>query len=190
MKINLVKQDSFSSIDNLIFTTDDIQDLSDNEVLIDVYCCGISFADILAAEGKYQDAPSLPFTPGLEVSGIVQSVGGKVENLRIGDEVIALCNWGGFSEKVKVKSNFIIKKSSKMPFDIAACMTINYGTSYYALINRARIKSGDKVLVLGASGGIGLSAIEICKAFGCHVTAMASSKDKLAICNVTRQLYF
>ena len=182
MKIKSVNQQDFGSLENLKFSISDIDDIQDDELLINVYCCGISFADILAAEGKYQDTPPLPFTPGLEVSGVVESVGSAVQEFHIGDEVIALVKWGGFSEKVKAKENFVIKKSKEMSFDTAACMTINYGTSYYALVERAKIKQNDKVLILGASGGIGLSAIEISKAIGCHVTAMASSEDKLSAC--------
>jgi len=182
MKIKSVNQQDFGSLENLKFSISDIDDIQDDELLINVYCCGISFADILAAEGKYQDTPPLPFTPGLEVSGVVESVGSAVKEFHIGDEVIALVKWGGFSEKVKAKENFVIKKSKEMSFDTAACMTINYGTSYYALVERAKIKQNDKVLILGASGGIGLSAIEISKAIGCHVTAMASSEDKLSAC--------
>ena len=182
MKIKSVNQQDFGPLENLKFSISDIDDIQDDELLINVYCCGISFADILAAEGKYQDTPPLPFTPGLEVSGVVESVGSAVKKFQIGDEVIALVKWGGFSEKVKAKENFVIKKSKEMSFDTAACMTINYGTSYYALVERAKIKQNDKVLILGASGGIGLSAIEISKAIGCHVTAMASSEDKLSAC--------
>ena len=156
--------------------------LKENDILIEVYCCGISFADILAVEGKYQDTPPLPFTPGLEISGVILDIGSKVKNFRIGDEVIALSKWGGFADKVIINENFVVSKLKKMPFDLAACMTINYGTSYYALIERAKIKPKDKILILGASGGIGLSAIEICKAIGCEVTAMASSEDKLLAC--------
>lgn len=182
MKVKSVNQQDFGSLENLKFSISDIDDIQDDELLINVYCCGISFADILAAEGKYQDTPPLPFTPGLEVSGVVESVGSAVKEFQIGDEVIALVKWGGFSEKVKAKENFVIRKSKEMSFDTAACMTINYGTSYYALVERAKIKQNDKVLILGASGGIGLSAIEISKAIGCHVTAMASSEDKLSAC--------
>ena len=182
MKINVVQQNDFNSIESLRLSEYELLDLLDDEILINVYCCGISFADILACEGKYQDAPGLPFTPGLEVSGVVEDVGKNVKNYNRGDEVIALCNWGGFSEKVKVNSKFVVNKSKKMAFDIAACMTINYGTSYYALIDRAKINKSNNILILGASGGIGLSAIEISKAIGCHVTALASSEDKLLEC--------
>ena len=182
MKIKSVNQRDFGRLENMEFSNSDIENIVDDELLINVHCCGISFADILAAEGKYPDTPPLPFTPGLEVSGVVESVGSAVKGFNIGDEVIALSKWGGFSEKVKVKESFAINKLKGMSFDIAACMTINYGTSYYALVERAKIKENDKVLILGASGGIGLSAIEISKALGCHVTAMASSKDKLSVC--------
>ena len=182
MKINLIKQNNFGSLKNLELSTSTLSSLKENDILIEVYCCGISFADVLAVEGKYQDTPPLPFTPGLEISGVILDIGSKVKNFRVGDEVIALSKWGGFADKVIINENFVVSKLKKMPFDLAACMTINYGTSYYALIERAKIKPKDKILILGASGGIGLSAIEICKAIGCEVTAMASSEDKLLAC--------
>ena len=182
MKVTLIKLEEFGSLNNLSLSVSKLSSLHENEVLIKVFCCGISFADVLVVEGKYQDTPSLPFTPGLEISGIVESVGKKVTNYKVGDEVIGLSKWGGFADKVIVDEKFIIKKPKKMSFDLAACMTINYGTSYYALVERAKIKPTDKILILGASGGIGLSAIEISKAVGCEVTAVASSEDKLSIC--------
>mgnify|MGYP006447617569 FL=1 len=143
MKIKSVNQRDFGRLENMEFSNSDIENIVDDELLINVHCCGISFADILAAEGKYQDTPPLPFTPGLEVSGVVESVGSAVKGFNIGDEVIALSKWGGFSEKVKVKESFAINKLKGMSFDIAACMTINYGTSYYALVERAKIKEND-----------------------------------------------
>ena len=114
--------------------------------------------------------------------GSIFIVGEKVNNFQIGDEVVALTNWGGFSEFVKVNSKFVEIKSKEMPFDVAASMTVNYGTSYHALVERAKIQSNQDILVLGASGGIGLAAIEISKAYGCRVTAVASSEEKLLAC--------
>ena len=172
----------FGSLDNLVFGSYHEPILGEEEVLIEVYCAGVSFADILVVEGKYQDTPELPFVPGLEVSGMIKKIGNNVKHLKIGDEVVALTKWGGFSELVCVNTSFVYKKSDNMDFDVAACMTINYGTSYHALVERARIKKDDKILILGASGGIGLSAIEIAKAVGSNVTAAASSELKLSVC--------
>ena len=182
MKNFAIQLEKFGSIENLSLQEVPVPIPEDDEVLVKVYCTGISFADILIVEGKYQDTPKLPFIPGLEVSGIIQEVGNNVKNFKVGDEVVGLSSWGGFSEFVKLNSRFIVKNRRDMSFEIAGSMTINYGTSYYALVERAKIRPGQRVLILGASGGIGLSAIEIAKAFECKVTAVASSSDKLLMC--------
>ena len=182
MKNYAVQLNQFGSLDNLSFERFDFPKINDEEVIISVYCCGISFADILVVEGKYQDTPVIPFVPGVEVSGVVTKVGKKVKGLKVGDEVMALTSWGGFSEFVKVNYKFVEKKSKEMLFDLAATMIVNYGTSFYALVERAHIDSGQDILILGAAGGIGLSAIEISKAYGCNVTAVASTEDKLSLC--------
>jgi len=182
LKNHAVLLNQFGSLDNLSLGELSLSKTNDNDVVIEVYCSGISFADILVVEGKYQDNPPTPFVPGVEVSGVVIEIGEKVNNFQIGDEVVALTNWGGFSEFVKVNSKFVEIKSKEMPFDVAASMTVNYGTSYHALVERAKIQSNQDILVLGASGGIGLAAIEISKAYGCRVTAVASSEEKLLAC--------
>ena len=182
MKNYAVQLSQFGSLDNLSFEQFDFPTINDEEIIISVCCCGISFADILVVEGKYQDNPAIPFVPGVEVSGVVTEVGKKVKDLKVGDEVAALTSWGGFSEFVKVNYKFVEKKSKEMSFDLAATMTVNYGTSFHALVERAHINSGQDILILGAAGGIGLSAIEISKAYGCNVTAVASTEDKLSLC--------
>ena len=182
MKNYAVQLSKFGSLDNLNFEQFDFPKIDDEEIIISVHCCGISFADILVVEGKYQDNPTIPFVPGVEVSGVVMEVGKKIKDLKIGDEVVALTSWGGFSEYVKVNCKFVEKKSKEMSFDLAATMTVNYGTSFHALVERARISSGQNILILGAAGGVGLSAIEISKAYGCNVTAVASTKEKLSLC--------
>ena len=105
MKVNLIKQNNFGSLKNLELSSSTLSSLKENDILIEVYCCGISFADVLAVEGKYQDTPPLPFTPGLEISGVILDIGSKVKNFRIGDEVIALSKWGGFADKVIINEN-------------------------------------------------------------------------------------
>ena len=175
-------QKEFGSIDNLIIDNFDIPVVNENEVLIEVYCAGISFADILAYEGNYQDSPSLPFVAGLEVSGVIKSIGSNVDNFEPGNEVIALTKWGGFSEYISVNQNFVIKKSKKINHDIGSSMIINYGTAFYTIFERLKCKKNDKVMILGASGGIGIATIEICKTLGCEVIAVASSIEKLNEC--------
>ena len=135
MKNFAIQLEKFGSIENLSLQEVPVPIPEDDEVLVKVYCTGISFADILIVEGKYQDTPKLPFIPGLEVSGIIQEVGNNVKNFKVGDEVVGLSSWGGFSEFVKLNSRFIVKKPRNMSFEIAASMTINYGTSYYAPVS-------------------------------------------------------
>ena len=151
-------------------------------MLIEVFSIGVSFADVLAYEGNYQDKPDLPFVAGLEVSGVVVAKGKAITSLDIGDEVIALTKWGGFSEYVTVDANYIIKKSSNIPHSIASTIIINYGTSIYTIEDRLACEEKCKVIILGASGGIGLACIELLKIKNAEITAVASSQDKLNEC--------
>ena len=183
IKNRKIIQKEFGSIDNLIIASSDIPEIGKDEILIEVYCAGISFADILAYEGNYQDSPPLPFVAGLEVSGVVKSVGSDVKNFELDNEVIALTKWGGFSEYVSVNHNFVLKKSKKINHDIGSSMIINYGTAFYTIFERLKCNKNDKVMILGASGGIGIATIEICKALGCEVIAVASSVEKLDECS-------
>jgi NADPH2:quinone reductase len=153
-----------------------------DEVLIEVKACGVNFPDVLIIQNKYQFKPTLPFSPGGEVSGIISAVGKNVTNLNVGDHVVALCGWGGFAEYVVVKSNRVFKVPNEMDFIAAACTLYTYGTSYYALKDRAELKSGETLLVLGAAGGVGLAAVELGKLMGATVIAAASTKNKLAVC--------
>ena len=119
IKNRKIIQKEFGSIDNLTIASSDIPKIGKDEILIEVYCAGISFADILAYEGNYQDSPPLPFVAGLEVSGVVKSVGSDVKNFELDNEVIALTKWGGFSEYVSVNHNFVLKKSKKINHDLS-----------------------------------------------------------------------
>lgn len=153
-----------------------------DEVLIKVYACGVNFPDLLIIQNKYQFKPNLPFSPGGEVSGVVESVGEKVKHLKAGDKVVALCGWGGFAEQVSVKANRVFPMPTGMDFINGASTLYTYGTSYHALKDRAQIKPGETLLVLGAAGGVGLAAVELGKAMGAVVIAAASSKEKLNTC--------
>ncbi len=155
---------------------------STDEVLIEVKACGINFPDVLIIQNKYQFKPTLPFSPGGEVSGIISAVGEKVEHLKAGDHVVALCGWGGFAEQVVVKSNRVFKVPNEMDFIPAACTLYTYGTSYHALKDRADLKPGETLLVLGAAGGVGLAAVESGKLMGATVIAAASTHEKLTVC--------
>lgn len=153
-----------------------------DEVLIKVFVCGVNFPDLLIIQNKYQFKPSLPFSPGGEVSGVVESVGESVKHLKPGDKVVALCGWGGFAEYVSVKANRVFPMPEGIGFIKGASTLYTYGTSYHALKDRAQLNPGETLLVLGAGGGVGLAAVELGKAMGANVIAGASTQDKLIVC--------
>jgi NADPH:quinone reductase len=152
------------------------------EVIISVKAAGVNFPDTLIIQGKYQFKPELPFSPGGEVAGVVRSVGDGVAHVKVGDAVIGFTGWGGYAEEVRCQASQIIPMPPGTPFPLAASFTLAFGTSYHALKDRAELKAGETLLVLGAAGGVGLAACEIGKAMGARVIAAASSDDKLAIC--------
>jgi len=152
------------------------------EVIVKVKSCGVNFPDVLIIQNKYQFKPDLPFSPGGEVAGEIVAVGEKVKHLKIGDRVVALCGWGGFAEQVVVNAKRVFQIPAGMDFINASCTLYTYGTSYHALKDRAQLKPGETLLVLGAAGGVGLAAVELGKVMGATVIAAASSAEKLAIC--------
>ncbi|MEM6626277.1 MAG: NADPH:quinone oxidoreductase family protein [Pseudomonadota bacterium] len=149
------------------------------EVVLDVKSVGVNFPDSLIIKDMYQFKPQRPFAPGAEVSGVVKSVGEGVTRLKPGDRVIGSVGWGGMVEQLAVDANRCIPIPDVMPFDEAAAFILTYGTSQYALKNRAYIKPGESLLVLGAAGGVGLAAVELGKAMGAKVIAAASTQDKV-----------
>ncbi|SMD42158.1 NADPH:quinone reductase [Aquiflexum balticum DSM 16537] len=163
----------------------DVQDPEPNEkeVVILVKACAVNFPDVLIIQNKYQFKPELPFSPGGEVSGIIEKVGSEVKHLNAGQRVLALCGWGGFAEKVKVSTDRVFPIPPQMDYLTAASTLYTFGTSYHALKDRAQIKSGETLLILGASGGVGLATVELGKVMGATVIAAASTSEKLAICN-------
>ena len=148
------------------------------QVLIDVHAAGINFPDVLTVQGKYQFKPSLPFTPGIEVSGVIKKVGKDVKMRKVGDEVISTLQTGAFASEVVTSENSAFLKGN-MSFEQAAGFALTYGTSYYALKQRARLVAGETVLVLGAAGGVGVATIQLAKAMGANVIAAASNDTKL-----------
>jgi len=152
------------------------------QVVIAVKACGVNFPDTLIIEGKYQFKPDLPFSPGGEVAGVVKELGAGVEKVKVGDRVIAFTGWGGFAEEVLAEARQLIPIPQEMDFTIASAFVMVYGTSHYALKDRAKLQPGETLLVLGAAGGVGLAAVELGKAMGTHVIAAASSAEKLAVC--------
>ena len=148
------------------------------QVLIDIHAAGINFPDVLTVQGKYQFKPSLPFTPGIEVSGVIKKVGKDVKMRKVGDEVISTLQTGAFASEVVTSENSTFLKGN-MSFEQAAGFALTYGTSYYALKQRARLVAGETVLVLGAAGGVGVATIQLAKAMGANVIAAASNDTKL-----------
>ncbi len=152
------------------------------QVVISVKACSANFPDVLMIQNLYQFKPPLPFSVGGEVAGIIKEVGEGVKHLRVGDKVVALCGWGGFAEEVAVDARRCIPLPTTMDFVAGASLLYNYGTSYHALKDRAELKSGETLLVLGAAGGVGLAAVELGKLMGAKVIAAASAEEKLAVC--------
>jgi len=152
------------------------------EVLVEVKACGLNFPDTLIIQGLYQFKPELPFTPGSDVAGIVKEVGEGVNHLKVGQEVFGFVAYGALAEEVIVPANACFPKPPQMDFSIAASFMMAYGTSYYALKDRAQLAEGETLLVLGASGGVGLAAVELGKLMGAKVIAAASTDEKLALC--------
>ncbi|WP_430908943.1 NADPH:quinone oxidoreductase family protein [Maribacter sp. 2-571] len=152
------------------------------EVVVTVKASGVNFPDTLIIQGLYQFKPELPFTPGSDVSGIVKSVGEAVDPVRPGDEVFGFVLNGAFAEEVIVPANACFLKPPQMEHAIAASFMMAYGTSYHALKDRGQLKKGETLLVLGASGGVGLAAVALGKLMGATVIAAASTDDKLALC--------
>ena len=148
------------------------------QVLIDVHAAGINFPDVLTVQGKYQFKPSLPFTPGIEGSGGIKKVGKDVKMRKVGDAVISTLQTGAFASEVVTSENSTFLKGN-MSFEQAAGFALTYGTSYYALKQRARLVAGETVLVLGAAGGVGVATIQLAKAMGANVIAAASNDTKL-----------
>ena len=151
------------------------------EVCLQVKCCGLNFADLLMRDGKYQEKPALPYTPGMEVAGVVEALGPGVTGLAPGMRVLAFVNSGGLAERVVVPADRLLVLPDTMPFADAAAFPIAYGTSHLALDHKARLQSGETLLVLGAAGGVGLTAVEIGKRMGARVVASARGAAKLEI---------
>lgn len=152
------------------------------QVVIDVQAAGVNFPDVLIVQGKYQFRPELPFVPGSEVSGVIRSVANDVTTFKAGDKVIAFVPTGGFGQQLLAPAQALIPMPPNMDFDTAAAITLTYGTSYHAIVDRAKLKNGENMLILGAAGGVGLAAIEIGKALGARIIACASTDEKLEVC--------
>jgi NADPH:quinone reductase len=164
-------------------TLEDVPDPQpgDGQILIDVYAAGLNFPDVLQIAGKYQFQPPFPFTPGAEVAGVVAAVGANVTSVKPGDRVMGMPGIGGMAERAIVTTDSINPMPEGMDFATASGFELAYGTSYHALKQRGQLKAGETLLVLGASGGVGLAAVEIGKAFGARVIGAAGSDEKLQV---------
>ena len=152
-----------------------------DEILIDVHAIGLNFPDLLVIGGQYQSLPPLPFVPGMEASGLVSAVGEGVSNRKAGDRVMAKLNYGGYAEQVIAPEQNCYVFPESMSFTQAAAMGVAYQTAYFALIERAQYAAGETVLVNGASGGVGLAAVQLAKALGATVLAGVSSPEKAEV---------
>lgn len=154
----------------------------EDEILIEVKACSVNFPDTLIIQGKYQFRPPFPFSPGSDVAGIVLQVGKKGSPYKVGDAVVGFVPFGGFAQQALLKISDCFPKPTGMTMVNAAAFLLAYGTSYHALKDRANLLKDETVLVLGASGGVGLTAVELAKRMGAKVIAAASSREKLALC--------
>ena len=174
---------SYGPPENLVLEDIDDPVASENEAIVKVYSASLNFPDGLQIQGKYQFQPPMPFTPGSEVGGIITSVGAGLQGFSVGDRVMATPGIGGLAEQVAVKADGLRKIPDSMDFKTAAGFAMIYTTSYYALKQRAQLKPDETLLVLGASGGVGLAAVELGKVMGARVIAAASSEEKLEFVN-------
>lgn len=167
---------------NLVLEEVDSLHAGPKEVVVQVKACGLNFPDTLIIQGLYQFKPELPFTPGSDIAGIVKEVGEGVTHLKVGESVFGFVANGGLAEEVIVPGNACFPKPPQMDFPVAASFMMAYGTSYHALKDRAKLMEGETLLVMGASGGVGLAAVELGKLMGAKVIAAASTDEKLALC--------
>lgn len=149
-----------------------------DQVVVDVKACGVNYPDSLIIQDIYQFKPARPFSPGGEISGKISAVGADVKSLKVGDRVLASVGWGGMATKVAAEAARCVKIPDAMPYDEAAAFLMTYGTSHHALKDRAKLKAGETLLVLGAAGGVGIAAVELGKAMGAKVIGAVSSQAK------------
>ena len=153
---------------------------SEGEVVVRIHRAGINFADLMMRQGLYGSNPDFPFTPGYEASGVITSIGEGVDDFEIGDRVLAMTGFGGYSEKVSIPSARVFKLPDSITFDQAAAIPVTYGTAYHMLFHLGRISPGDSVLIHHAAGGVGTAVAQLCKVAGASLvigTASASKKE-------------
>lgn len=172
---------SYGPPKSLVVEDVDVPQPADREVVIKVEACGINFPDVLLMAGTYQMKPDMPFSPGGEIAGEILSCGVEVNDYKPGDKVLAMTGYGGLREQLAVDARRVFPLPDSIDTVTAAAFTMTYGTSYHALKQRAQLRNGESLLVLGAAGGVGLAAVELGRLIGARVTAAASSEEKLAL---------
>ncbi|WP_428818514.1 NADPH:quinone oxidoreductase family protein [Microbulbifer sp. MCCC 1A16149] len=174
--------EAFGPIDNLKVREWPLDSPQPHEVQLEVHAAGVNFPDGLMVQGKYQVKPELPFVAGGECAGIIREVGDAVKGFKVGDRVIAMPGLAAFAESVNVDHKLLMPMPAELDFPQAAGFCITYATSYYAFKQRARLQPGETLVVLGAAGGVGVTAIQLGKLMGARVIACASTDEKLAFC--------
>ena len=168
--------------EKLVFSEVDDPKPGSGQVLLEIKAASVNFPDVLMLQGLYQNQPPMPFIPGAECSGVISEIGEGVDSCSVGDHVFVMAGTGCFAEKLVVEAASVTLIPKAMDFPVAAALPMTYGTSLYSLKQRANLQPGETLLVLGAAGGVGLSAVEIGKAMGARVIAAASSEEKIKIC--------
>ena len=180
MKILHCKE--YGPVDNLVWEEVESPEPQDNEVLIDIKAAALNFPDFLIVQGLYQFRPELPFAPGNEGAGTIRKTGKNVTRFKEGDRVYFMAPHGAFAEQICINEFGVFPIPDEISFQLAASYQMAYGTSYHALVQRGELSEGDEVLILGASGGVGLAALDIAKAKGARVVAGVSTDEKAKIC--------
>ena len=180
MKILHCKE--YGPVDSLVWEEVESPEPQDNEVLIDIKAAALNFPDFLIVQGLYQFKPELPFAPGNEGAGTIRKTGKNVTRFKEGDRVYFMAPHGAFAEQICINEFGVFPIPDEISFQLAASYQMAYGTSYHALVQRGELSEGDEVLILGASGGVGLAALDIVKAKGARVVAGVSTDEKAKIC--------
>ena len=179
MSMRAIRCHQLGSLDNL--TVDEIPEptLRPKSVIVKVHAVSINYRDLLLVQGKYQENPELPFTPGTDFAGTVEQVAADVHGIEVGDRVMVVGSWGALAEKTLVKASQVMPVPASIPLDIAASLPTAYGTALYALRQRGMLAVDETLLVLGAGGGVGLAAVQLGSNMGARVIAAAGDSQKL-----------
>ena len=180
MKILHCKE--YGPVDSLVWEEVESPEPQDNEVLIDIKAAALNFPDFLIVQGLYQFKPELPFAPGNEGAGTIKKTGKNVTRFKEGDRVYFMAPHGAFAEQICINEFGVFPIPDEISFQLAASYQMAYGTSYHALVQRGDLSEGDEVLILGASGGVGLAALDLVKAKGARAVVGVSTEEKAKIC--------